>query len=224
MDADEDYYDIDAILATSDPIFCAFNVDADGLAYLDPASALASSVSAGRRSLVTLELPRAYDGRARAELAADAPHVSLSGRASHYYRWGGRLGGTLDGEAGLAPALAAAASARAWRIVDAATYAAAGSVTAAGVGVRGGGGGGGLLAKAAAAAAGGGGGGLLSKLDADERGLYFAAREAALAAAEWRRGAAERVVAPATAVLGKRRVLADPPGERVEGRRGRRRQ
>eukprot|EP00170_Pyropia_yezoensis_P009530 contig_42233_g9566 len=47
MDADEDYYDVDAILATSDPIFCAFNVDADGLAYLDPASALASSVSAG---------------------------------------------------------------------------------------------------------------------------------------------------------------------------------
>ncbi|OSX69095.1 hypothetical protein BU14_1867s0002, partial [Porphyra umbilicalis] len=220
MDAEDDYFDIDAILATSDPVFCAFSVAADGLAYLDPASALASTLTptsglptasaavpltntlpAGlrvglpywlaetlaERSLVTLELPRPYDGRARAELIADAPHVALADRASHYYRWGARLGGLLDGEAGLAPLLAASWAARAWRIVDAATYAASSSVAAAR------GRSGGLLAKAAAAAGGAGGDGLLPKLDADERDLYFAARGAALAAAEWRRGAGDRV-------------------------------
>lgn len=206
----EDYFCLDAILASEPRVYTRFLVPGRTLAHLDPlqAALLTSSTpeaeakptddlpsgsrvalpfwlaeSLTERSVTSIELPRVYGSSTVAELRADAPSVSLRGRCDAYFDLGVRLARLLRAPR-LPGVLLSAYAGRCWGAVDAGAHAHAP---------------------------------VLGKLERGERKLFFAARAVARGERRWKERRVGRI---RTAVVPVKRAAAAGNTAGVLGKRG----
>lgn len=167
----EGYFDIDAILASEPRVYVQFDVVGRGLSHLSDRIdedevdlPLGSRVavpfwlaeSLTERQMVRVSVPRCYTSGGPVRNSLRADAVSADLRAaSPHYFTLGVRVASLVRAPGIAPALLQARAVRAWRAVDAGAHAAHGASP------------------------------LLRRLDDSERGVFFAARNAAVARERW---------------------------------------
>ena len=103
---EDDYYDIDDILASDSKVSCVFEMQVLRLGFLVPGTSveniaigtkmdlpywLARALCSKRKQIVSVELPKAYKDAYREVIRADANVVNLQKLGPYYYRTGVKL-------------------------------------------------------------------------------------------------------------------------------------